>query len=83
MVESRHLAELHPHLSGTTGHFRVWGRITAGGGPYTGLTLSLVTSGQGTSSQATQTLGTFSDSTANGWQNWHWVPLVRHSTASR
>jgi hypothetical protein len=57
------------------GHFRVWGRL-AGGGPYTGLTLSLVTSGQGTSSQATQTLGTFSDATANGWQNWHWVPLV-------
>ena len=30
----------------------------------------------GTSSQTTQTLGTFSDANANGFQSWHWVPLM-------
>lgn len=58
-----------------TGNFNVWGRL-AGGGPYSGLTLSLVTSGQGTSNQTTQVLGSMSDPNANGWQNWHWIPLV-------
>lgn len=58
-----------------TGTYYVYGRL-AGGAPYTGVTLSMVTSGVGTSNQTTQVLGTFSDSTANGWQNWHWVPLL-------
>jgi hypothetical protein len=58
-----------------TGNFNVWGRL-AGGGAYTGLTLSQVTSGQGTSTQTTEVLGSFADSTANGWQNWHWVEMM-------
>lgn len=57
------------------GTYKVYGRL-AGGSPYTGLALSLVTSGQGTTTQTTNRLGTFSDATANGWQNWHWVPLL-------
>lgn len=58
-----------------TGNFNVWGRLAAGGA-YTGLTLSQVTSGAGTSTQTTKVLGTFSDPNANGWQNWHWIPLL-------
>lgn len=57
------------------GTYKIYGRL-AGGAPYTGLSLSLVTSGQGTTTQTTNLLGTFSDATANGWQNWHWVPLL-------
>ena len=40
------------------------------------MTLSLVTSGVGTSNQTTSVLGSFADPTANGWQNWHWVPML-------
>ena len=57
------------------GTFKVYGRL-ASGGAYSGVTLGLVTSGQGTTNQTTKVLGTFSDSTANGYQNWHWVPLA-------
>jgi hypothetical protein len=62
-----------------TNHFYVFGRL-AGGSPYSGTTLSLVTSGQGTVNQALQLLGSFSDPNANGFQSWHWVPLVNDGT---
>jgi hypothetical protein len=57
------------------GTYKVYGRL-AGGAAYSGLTLSVVTNGYGTATQQTNVLGTFSDPTANGWQNWHWVPLL-------
>lgn len=58
-----------------TNNYYVYGRL-AGGGPFTGTALSLVTSGRGTTTQTTQALGTFSDQNAAGWQVWHWVPLL-------
>jgi hypothetical protein len=62
-----------------TNNYYVYGRL-AGGVPYTGTTLSLVTLGQGTTSQTTQPLGSFSDPNANGFQTWHWVPLQNGGT---
>jgi hypothetical protein len=59
-----------------TGSFNIWGRLAAGGGAFSGCTLSLVTSGVGTSNQTTQVLGSFSDPTAAGWQTYHWIPLL-------
>jgi hypothetical protein len=59
-----------------TGTFNVWGRLGAGGGAFSGCTLSLVTSGVGTSNQTTQVLGTFSDANPAGWQIYHWIELV-------
>ncbi len=53
----------------------IYGRL-AYGGAYTNATLGLVTAGRGTSSQTTQTLGSFSDPNANGFQAWHWIPLM-------
>jgi hypothetical protein len=57
------------------GTYNVYGRL-AGGAPYTGVTLGLVTAGVGTATQTVTNLGSFSDATANGWQNWHWVPML-------
>jgi hypothetical protein len=57
-----------------TNLYRIWGRL-ASSAPYTNATVSLVTAGQGTTSQTTQLLGTFADANANGFQSWHWVPL--------
>ena len=62
-----------------TNNYYVYGRL-AGGVPYAGTTLSLVTLGQGTTSQTTQLLGSFSDPNANGYQSWHWVPLQDNGT---
>lgn len=62
-----------------TNDYYIYGRL-AGGSPYTNATLSLVTSGQGTASQATQLLGSFSDANANGFQSWHWAPLENNGT---
>lgn len=62
-----------------TNNYYVYGRL-AGGVPYTGTTISLVTLGQGTTSQTTQLLGSFSDPNANGFQSWHWVPLQNNGT---
>ncbi len=62
-----------------TNNYYVYGRL-AGGVPYTGTTLSQVTAGQGTDTQTTQVLGSFSDPSANGFQSWHWVPLVNNGT---
>jgi hypothetical protein len=55
--------------------YHVYGRL-ASGGAYSGLTLSLVTNGVGTATQTTNLLGSFSDPNANGFQSWHWVPLL-------
>ena len=62
-----------------TNTYNVWGRL-ANGGPYANATVSLVTAGRGTSSQTTQLLGAFSDPNANGFQSWHWVPLMNGGT---
>ncbi len=58
-----------------TGTFNIWGRLAAGAGAFSGCTLSLVTSGVGTSNQTTQVLGTFSDPNPAGWQIYHWIQL--------
>jgi hypothetical protein len=58
-----------------TNTYHVWGRLAAGA-PYAAATMSLVTSGQGTPNQTTQLLGAFSDTNANGFQSWHWIPLM-------
>ena len=55
--------------------YHVYGRL-ASDTPYSGGTMSLVTSGQGTTNQTTQLLGSFADANANGFQSWHWVPLL-------
>jgi hypothetical protein len=54
----------------------VWGRLAAGSGAFSGCTLSLVTSGVGTSNQTTQVLGSFSDPNPAGWQTYHWIELL-------
>jgi hypothetical protein len=58
------------------GTFFVWGRLASGDGSFSGCTLSLVTSGVGTSNQTTQVLGSFSDAAASGWQTYHWIQLL-------
>jgi hypothetical protein len=62
-----------------TNNYFIYGRL-AGGVPYTGTTLSLVTGGWGTTEQITQLLGSFSDPNASGFQTWHWVPLINGGT---
>ena len=57
------------------GTFNVWGRFGAGAGAFTNCTLSLVTSGVGTSNQTTQVLGSFSDPAPAGWQTYHLIEL--------
>ena len=57
-----------------TNTYHVYGRL-ASGTPYSGATMSLVTAGLGTPSQATSLLGSFADPNANGFQSWHWVEL--------
>ncbi len=59
-----------------TNTYRVWGRL-ASAAVYTNATMSLVSPAtRGTSSQTTQQLGAFADSSASGFQAWHWVPLT-------
>jgi hypothetical protein len=58
-----------------TNTYNVYGRL-ASSGAYSGLSLSLVTSGVGTPTQTTNLLGTFSDPNASGWQAWDWVQLL-------
>jgi hypothetical protein len=58
-----------------TGTFNIWGRLAAGGGAFSGFTLSVVTNGVGTSNQMTEVLGTFSDPTPAGGQSYHWIEL--------
>jgi len=59
-----------------SGKFNVWGRLAGGAGAFSGTTLSLVTSGVGTSNQTTQVLGSFADAVPAGWQTYHWVPML-------
>jgi len=55
------------------GKFYVYGRLAGFSG---NVTLSRVTSGQGTTNQILQALGTCPTSTANqGWANWNWCLL--------
>ena len=56
-------------------NYYVYGRL-AFDVPFSGTTMSLVTSGRGTMNQSTNVLGTFADPNANGFQSWHWVPLL-------
>jgi hypothetical protein len=58
-----------------TNSYNVYSRMAGGAGPFSGTTLSLVTSGRGTSTQTTQVLGSFADPNAAGWAVWHWVPM--------
>ncbi len=58
-----------------TNKFHIYGRL-ASGAPYTGLTLGKVTSGIGTPTQTATVFGSFADSSAAGYQTWHWVPLL-------
>jgi hypothetical protein len=58
-----------------TNTYVVYGRL-AFNGVYSNATMDLVTGGRGTGSQTTQNLGTFSDPNANGFQAWHWIPLM-------
>jgi len=53
--------------------YEIYGRL-ASGGAYSNAAMGLVTVGGVT--QTTQMLGTFSDANANGFQSWHWVPLM-------
>jgi hypothetical protein len=62
-----------------TNNYFIYARL-AGGVPYAGTTLSQVTGGWGTTGQTTQLLGSFSDPNANGFQSWHWVPLMNGGT---
>jgi hypothetical protein len=59
-----------------TNTYNVWARLAGGAGAFSGTTLSMVTSGVGTSNQTTQVLGSFADPNAAGWQTWHWIPLL-------
>jgi hypothetical protein len=59
-----------------TNSFYVYARLAGGAGPFSGTSLSLVTSGYGTTNQTTKLLGTFSDPNAAGWAAWHWIPLL-------
>ncbi|HTV63466.1 MAG TPA: hypothetical protein VMH30_12945 [Verrucomicrobiae bacterium] len=58
-----------------TNTYNVYGRL-AGGGPYSGLLFSLVTNGVGTATQQLQLLGSFADPNADGYQTWHWIPML-------
>jgi hypothetical protein len=59
-----------------TNSFYVYGRLAGGAGAWSNQFLQIVTSGVGTSDQTTNMLGSFSDTTAAGYQAWHWVPCL-------
>jgi hypothetical protein len=50
--------------------------LAEGSGGFSNVTLSPVTSGEGTSNQTMQVLGSFSDENPSGWQAYHTVPLL-------
>lgn len=62
-----------------TNNYNVYGRMAGGAGPFSGTILALVTSGQGTTIQTSNVLGTFADANAAGWSTWHWVPMRDNS----
>jgi hypothetical protein len=64
-----------------TNNYYIWGRLAGGNGPFSGTTLSVLTSGYGTPTQATNVLGTFSDPNAAGWETFHWIPLLNTNGA--
>ncbi len=57
-----------------TGPFNVYTRVAAGANGLSS-TLAMVTSGVGTTTQATNNIGTFSFNNNGGWQSYAWVPL--------
>ncbi len=57
------------------GAFNVYARAAFGAGNVGGSALAEVTSGQGTPSQTTNGLGTFTIPNTGGWQSYQWVPL--------
>src|SRR6476660_2749037 len=57
-----------------TGPFNVYTRVAFGGGASSS-TLYTVTSGVGTTTQTTNSLGTFTLPNTGGWQSYSWVPL--------
>lgn len=59
-----------------TNSFYVYGRLAGGAGAWSNQFLEIVTSGEGTTNQTTNILGSFSDATAAGYQAWHWVPCM-------
>jgi hypothetical protein len=63
------------------GMYNIWGRIAGGAGPWKGTTISMVTSGVGTTNQTLEYLGSFADPNANGWESFHWIPLVNTNTS--
>jgi hypothetical protein len=57
-----------------SGIYNVYGRLAAGADGRSA-TLGIVTSGWGTTTQTTNTLGTFTFANTGGWQSYSWVPL--------
>jgi hypothetical protein len=55
--------------------YNIWARAGSGGGAYANEQLALVTSGQGTTNQTTQPLGTFASTTTSTWNNYYWNPV--------
>lgn len=56
------------------GTYNIYGRFAAGGAT-SGLSLALVTSGAGTTTQTLQPLGTFTVANTGGWGTFQFVPL--------
>jgi archaellum component FlaF (FlaF/FlaG flagellin family) len=56
------------------GSYNVYGRLAAGNGNATSVTLSKVTGGWGTTSQTTNFLGTFNVA-STGWESYNLIPL--------
>jgi hypothetical protein len=57
-----------------TGPFNVYTRAASGGGTLSS-TLAMVTGGVGTTTQTTNSVGTFSFNNTGGWDSFAWVPL--------
>jgi fibronectin type 3 domain-containing protein len=59
-----------------TNTYNIWGRLAGGAGPFSGTTLSMVTSGVGTANQTVTVLGSFTDPNPIGWETFQWIPLL-------
>lgn len=57
------------------GTYTIYGRLASGNGPTATLPVSMVTSGQGTSTQTTTNLGIFKFP-ANGWGTYNYIPMT-------
>lgn len=62
------------------GNFNIYGRI-AGNSAWKGTEIAIVTGGFGTMNQTSNVLGSFADPNANGWESFHWVPLLQTNGA--